>query len=198
MTIGKVRMADLEPRPLPASAAEVLAAVRAPARLTAHLRLVHDVAARLVARLASACPALAVDRPAVLFGAAVHDIGKAVHVGELSGAGSAHEGAGYELLLRHGVPDDLARFARTHGAWRAGDLTIEDLLVSLADKIWKGRREADLERLVVDLLAVAGGQQPWEAYLILDDILDDLAADAPARIAYQASHPIGPAPSGEG
>jgi hypothetical protein len=53
----------------------------------------------------------------VLLGAATHDIGKAVHIAELSGPGSAHEEAGRQLLLAHGVSPELARFAASHASW---------------------------------------------------------------------------------
>lgn len=182
-------LADADLHPLPERAAALLAEAGAPARLVAHLRLVHDVAVRLVDRLAETCPELAVDREAVLFGAATHDIGKALHRRELSGPGSAHEADGHRLLLDHGVDEALARFARTHAAWDDPAADVEDLLVSLADKVWKARRVTDLERLVVDRIAAATGRQPWEAFLTLDDILGELAADADARLAYQARHP---------
>ena len=174
-------------RPLPDAAAVLLGQEGAPPRLVAHLRLVHDVAHGLTALLSAR---LAFDREAVLFGAATHDIGKVVHVAELSGPGHAHEPTGRALLLEHGVPERLARFAGTHGSWTVPGTTVEDLLVSLSDNIWKAKRLPDLEALVVDRLATAGGVEAWEAFMALDDILDELAADADERLAYQASHPI--------
>jgi hypothetical protein len=135
-------------------------------------------------------PALQADRDAVLFGAATHDVGKIRHPDELSGPGSRHEQAGYELLLEQGVEQSLARFARTHASWGAADIGINDLLVSLADKIWKAKRVPDLEQLVVDRLAVATGQEPWEAFMALDDVLDRIAADAGRRLAFQSSFPV--------
>jgi len=101
-----------------------------------------------------------------------------------------HERTGYELLLDHGVEEDLARFARTHADWTADDIGVDDLLVSLADKVWKAKRVADLEQLLTEHLATAGGQELWEVFLALDDVLDRIAADADARLAYQASHPV--------
>jgi hypothetical protein len=62
--------------------------------------------------------------------------------------------------------------------------------VSLADKIWKGKRQEDLERLLVDRLAALTGQEPWEAFLTLDDHLTTLAADADGRLAFQNAYPI--------
>lgn len=175
--------------PLPTAAAQLLLDLDAPPRLAAHLRAVHDTAWQLTAALLRDHPGLEFDRDAVLFGAATHDIGKAIHVGELSGPGSAHEQAGYELLVQHGVDESLARFARNHATWTTPDISTEDLLVSLADKIWKAKRVQDLEdRLVVRLVATAGGSA-WEAFMRLDDILDRIARDADARLAFQARHP---------
>jgi hypothetical protein len=39
-------------------------------------------------------PAMALDQPAVLYGAASQDIGKIIHLDELTGPGSQHEAAG--------------------------------------------------------------------------------------------------------
>ncbi|MCF0091462.1 hypothetical protein B0E54_00269 [Micromonospora sp. MH99] len=168
----------------------MLETVHAPPRLAAHLRAVHDVAAQLTDALADGFPQLPVDRSAVLFGAATHDIGKVLHPQELSGPGSSHEPAGYELLLRHGVAPSLARFARTHASWQQDGIGVDDLLVSLADKVWKGKRVTDLEGLLVDRLADATGRERWSVFLDLDDVLDRIAADADRRLAFQATHPV--------
>jgi HD superfamily phosphodiesterase len=183
-------MGDPAVRPLPVEAHQLLETLDAPPRLAAHLRAVHDVACDLTAQLAERHPALAFDRAAVLFGAATHDVGKVVHVDELSGPGSAHEEAGYRLLRAHGFDESLARFARNHAAWSRPEITVEDLLVSLADKIWKAKRVPDLENLVVARLAVAESVETWQAFLSLDDILHRLAAGADQRLAYQGSHPV--------
>lgn len=178
-------------RPLPPAAVVLLRDNAAPPRLAAHLRAVHDVAARLADWLAVTYPAAAFDREAVLFGAATHDIGKTVHPAELSEPGHRHEAAGEQLLLAAGVEARLARFAGTHGGWRAARAGFEDHLVSLADKVWKGKRQEDLEKLVVARLAEAAGQEPWAAFLALDDHLTALADGAGARLAFQNAYPIG-------
>lgn len=177
-------------RALPARVADLLIALPTPPRLAAHLRAVHDVAARLLAWLDREYPILTVDHDAVLFGAATHDIGKVEHPEELSGPGAAHEPAGHQLLLRHGVAENLARFALTHAQWDRDDASTEELLVTLADKVWKGKRVDDLEQRVVRRLAAAGAQQQWEAFLHLDDALTRIAEDADARLALQASYPL--------
>lgn len=159
-------------RPLPDTAAELLADLDAPARLGAHLRLVHDVAWSLTDALGRRCPALPFDTTAVLFGAATHDVGKVEHPEELSGPGRRHELAGARLLLRYGVPSHLARFAGSHGDWSGPDRGVEDRLVSLANTVWNGRRERALESLV------PGGPD-------LDAILAGLAAGAGERLAFE-------------
>jgi hypothetical protein len=173
-------------RPLPGPAAELLRALDAPPRLGAHLRAVHDVAWTLTDVLGRRRPDLEFDTTAVLFGAATHDIGKVVHVAELSAPGHRHEEAGRDLLLRYGVPAHLARFAGNHGSWDAPEVTLDDLLVSLADKVWKGARITGLE----DRVGAHLGGAPWEAFLVLDDVLQGLAAGADERLAFQAAHPV--------
>ncbi|MFE1316686.1 HD domain-containing protein [Kitasatospora phosalacinea] len=180
---------DLELRPLPDEVLVLLGELDAPPRLVAHLRLVHDVAAQLADWVAEHCPGLPFDRDAVLFGAATHDIGKTAHRAELSGPGSAHEPAGRDLLLAAGVPPRLARFAAGHADW-GPSATAEDLLVSLADKVWKDRRLPELEDLLVDALARAGGGERWSWFLALDELLSAVGESAPARLAYQARHPL--------
>jgi hypothetical protein len=174
---------------LPAQVDDLLFEMNAPPRLAAHLRAVHDVAAQLTAWLTVHYPALVIDHEAVLFGAATHDIGKTVHVEELSGPGSQHEPTGQQLLLDAGIDPCLARFAATHASWQTATVELEDLLVSLADKIWKAKRVPDLEQLVVDRLVAASGEKPWQAFLSLDDLLDKIAADADHRLAFQNGYP---------
>ncbi|MDI2130009.1 HD domain-containing protein [Yinghuangia seranimata] len=184
---------DPDPRPLPDRVVDLLCQVDAPPRLAAHLRLVHDVAFRIVGWVEREYPALEFDRDAVLFGAATHDIGKAVHRDELLGPGHAHELGGYELLYDSGVDAELARFACTHGTWAEPGLPVEDLLVCLADKVWKGARLPQLEDRIMDALEAAAspGAERWEAFLRFDEMLGDLAAEADLRLAFQARHPVG-------
>lgn len=183
-------MVDPPLRPLPGAVAAMLAELDAPPRLAAHLRAVHDVAATLVEQVLAAYPALVCAADEVRFGAATHDIGKVRHPAELSGPGSAHEHAGYELLLTRGVDPRLARFARDHGSTAYDQQSVEDLLVVLADKVWKGKRVPELEDAFVTRLCAATGEQPWEAFLRLDGILEALAEHATARLAFQSRHPL--------
>ncbi|MFF5490743.1 phosphohydrolase [Streptomyces virginiae] len=175
---------------LPDRVAELLSELGSPPRLAAHLRAVHDVAHQLIDWVERHSPTVVFDREAVLFGAATHDVGKTVHLDELSGPGSAHEEAGQALLIGHGISPELARFAATHASWRDARVGLEDLLVSLADKIWKNRRVPDLEDLVVARLAETTGRAAWEEFLALDGILTRIGDTADERLAFQASFPI--------
>lgn len=177
---------------LPGAAEELLRELDAPPRLAAHLRAVHDAALDVLGWLRAQHPAVPVDHEAVLYGAATHDIGKCLHPAELSEPGSAHEEAGHRLLLARGVPERLARFARTHGSWTEAGTTFEDHLVSLADKVWKAKRVPELEQLVVDRLA--GAVPGWQVFMELDDLLTGVAGRADDRLAFQNTYPAAALP----
>jgi hypothetical protein len=175
--------ADL--RPLPDEIIHLLIEVGAPPRLAAHLRAVHDVARQLIDELTATWPQLSFDADAVSYGAATHDVGKALYPNELTGPGNQHESAGYRLLLDHGAPERRARFARTHARWDGEDATTEDQLVALADKIWKGQRQEDLEQLLIQRIVAATGDEPWNVFIRLDDLLNRIAAQAEGRLYFQ-------------
>ncbi|WP_020548531.1 HD domain-containing protein [Embleya scabrispora] len=172
-----MRVTSAKLRPLPPEVAVLLDQLTPCPRLVEHLRIVHDVAYRLCDWIEAAYPDLAFDRDAVLFGAATHDIGKTLHPAELAGPGSCHEQAGYDLLTAQGVPPARARFARTHAAWNPNDP--DELLVSLADKAWKGKRVTALEQDLIRLLATASGCPEWEIFQALDDFLTTIDTDTP-------------------
>lgn len=178
-------MAAISLRLLPTEAEKLCRTLNAPARLIAHLTLVHDAACDLVAGLQQQFPTLAFDCDAVLFGAATHDLGKVLHLNEITGHGNQHEADGPSLLVQNGVSAASARFTRTHTRWNEPDIAIEDLLVALADSIWKGKRHDDLEQLVVGWIAVAIKIEPWDVWLRLDEILTAIAERADERLAMQ-------------
>jgi len=177
-------------RPLPKQVEILCQTVAASPRLIAHLTLVHDVAVSLVEEIKQAFPALSLDEESVYFGAATHDIGKSLHQTELVEAGNAHESAGEQLLLKLGFRKRLARFARTHAAWKNDEsLTLEDLFVSLADNCWKGKRISELESLIAKRIAQESGKEVWEVFILLDDILQKLAENADDRLSWQSTFP---------
>ena len=175
---------------LPESAVHIIQETLVPPPLLAHLILVHDVAVRLVEGVHRHWPSLVFDVEAVRFGAATHDLGKVLHPEEMTGPGEAHRQAGSEFLIKeHGVPPERARFARTHGTWMSTtDLLLEDLLVALADQVWKGSRERSLEEMLTVWIAGATEQEKWEVFMHLDELLTAVAADADKRLMWQAQY----------
>lgn len=180
---------NFEPAPLPADARRLCEALSAPPRLVAHLTLVFDAARQLVNGFQSRWPQLSFDAEAVLFGAATHDLGKCRVPDELYGPGNRHEEVGAALLESQGVSVRLARFAATHGSWQRADLPLEDLLVCLADTIWKGQRIDALETHVLRHLAKQTQSDDWEVFHHLDQLLGEVAAQGDERLAWQLRFP---------
>jgi hypothetical protein len=174
-------------RQLPEETVNLLRQVAAPPRLIAHLILVHDVAATLVERVTAAFPEATFARDKVLFGASIHDFGKVIERSELIMSGTQHEQRGVELLRSMGISSERARFAYTHGSWEATNVNLEDLLVALADKCWKGKRVDALESKITALLSAASKKPEWECYAQLEGIVEELTRDADARLAWQAA-----------
>jgi hypothetical protein len=176
---------------LPKSASDLLKQVRASPRLIAHLTLVHDVACRIIKKFSVEFPDFHFNPEFVSFGAATHDIGKSVFREELSVTGQKHEREGEQLLLKLGVTPELARFARTHGEWRLDPVpTNEDLLVALADSVWKGKRDENLESVLIPRIAEQISQESWAVFESLDTFLSEVAFDADHRIEWQKSFPV--------
>lgn len=163
---------------------QVLYSFDVPERLMAHLLLVHDVAFRLTEQICNIWPRVQFDKKLVLFGAATHDIGKCIYTNELAEEGHKHEKAGKSLLLKIGICEDFAKFAATHASWPAVS-SIEELLVSIADKIWKGSREQELEDLLVEKIAKETGCERYEVFANLDSIIQDITDDTDWRLAWQ-------------
>lgn len=169
---------------LPPVAAGLCDKLAAPALLVRHLTLVHAAAVELLDGLHAAVPDLFVDDEAVLLGASIHDIGKVLHPGELVGPGNQHEQDGPDLLIKHGVLPRMARFAATHARWRDVD-DLEDLLVALADNVWRGRRVDELETRIAVIVAAATGVERWEAWSKLDAMCEMIASKGEERLAWQ-------------
>ena len=163
---------------------EIFERLKMPPRLLAHLTLVHDAEKWLLKEIAATFPKVKIDKELALFGAATHDIGKCVCKNELTQPGREHEAQGQKLLLSLGASPQMAAFAKNHSTWSERS-SIESLLVSLADKIWKGSRVAELEDLVASKISQASALEKWEAYLLLDDIIQKIASGADKRLAWQ-------------
>ena len=169
---SNAKLSMIEPlQPLPSEARRVLEALHAPPRLLVHLALVHEVAYELLEGMAAAWPDLPIDREAVLMGAATHDAGKIVHRVELRQPGTKHEDDGPAILVEHGLPANIARFARTHGQWSSEpSATLEDLIVALADLLWVGKRDQSLEDEIIKRLAEFSSVPLWSAFAAFDEL----------------------------
>jgi hypothetical protein len=148
----------------------------APARLIRHVELVGEAADLLTQHYRSM--GLVFDAQLVELGVAVHDAGKILYPAELHGPGSLHEAAGTQLMIEHGVQANIARCCVTHASWSDEGLTLEERTVALADKLWKGKREAKLELLVIDGVASRLGVDRWDVLVGLDSTFEDITAGA--------------------
>jgi putative nucleotidyltransferase with HDIG domain len=149
-------------------------------RLLQHAQLVHQTAEQLLTVLGSL--GVELDAETVLAGAVLHDAGKIRHPEELHAPGCRHEEAGRQLLMGAGYDPRIARICVSHGQWDSMECSLEELVVALADKLWKGKREEALERVVVQWVASAVARQPWEVFQILDTAFEELAAAGHDRL----------------
>ena len=159
----------------------LLSSLGAPERLIVHVRLVGEAADLLMAKYRQ----MGVDFDAehIELGAAVHDAGKLLFPGELDGPGSQHEPAGEKLMLANGVQPHVARCCVSHAAWQTPNVSFEERSVALADKLWKGKREEELELGVIDSIAEKLGVDRWTVFTELDLAFEEIAAGASDRLA---------------
>ena len=157
----------------------------APERLKNHLVLVHHTAMLVTDRLKHHFPQLVLSEDEISFGAATHDIGKIVVRDELYRKGKEHEPAGFGFLLQNGISEDQARFTKTHGNWTDDHLMAEDLIVSLADNIWKGKRINELEELLAGKISEALHSDYWMVYLKLDALISQVIIGSDDRLSRQ-------------
>ena len=166
--------------PSVADADALLRELGAPPRLLTHVRLVGEAADAILERVQAM--SVRVDAPFVRLGVRFHDAGKILHPEELDGPGSAHEPDGERLLLQHGVRPEIARCCLSHARWADMEVSLEELLVALADKLWKGVRHAELERRVIDGVAGRLGSGFWNVFLELDTAFEEIAAGGVERL----------------
>jgi hypothetical protein len=158
----------------------LLARLGAPVRLLRHHELVAEAAREIVEGLDEFRGAF--DPGTVVVGAALHDAGKVTHPDEMHGPGHRHEEEGRRMLEEQGL-GDLARFCVTHARFDDPELPLDDLLVALADKLWKGKRFDALERRIVERLAAGAGRPFWDVFAVADDLFERIAAGGDRRLA---------------
>lgn len=164
----------------PEQAEAVLLEVGAPARLIRHGWLVLEAADALLSRFAEL--GLSLDSALVRPGAMLHDVGKTLHPAELQAPGAQHEEAGERLLLEHGLDSALSRCCVSHARWATMDCSLEELVVALADALWKGVRRESLEKKVVDECARQLRVDVWSIFVELDSCFEQIAEGGPKRL----------------
>jgi hypothetical protein len=145
-----------------------------------HVELVGEAAEILLAKFAELGFPIRAD--IVRVGLVLHDAGKILHPVELDGGGNAHEPAGERLLVDRGVSAELARICISHARWAEMPVTSEELHVALADKLWKGVRNAAIEERVVDDIVTILHRDRWATFVELDTLFEEVAATSADRL----------------
>jgi hypothetical protein len=158
----------------------LLTRLGAPPRLLRHVALVGEAGERLL-ELADNLQ-IPIQAGLVRVGIVLHDAGKILVSAELDAPGGEHEPRGQELLLKHGVSPAVARICLSHARWSEMSVSLEELLVALSDKLWKGVRNAQLEERVINEAAKALKRDRWDLFVQLDSVFEDIAADGAARL----------------
>lgn len=85
------------------------------------------------------------------------------------------------------VQPEVARICGSHGNWNFPDVSFEERVVALADKLWKGKREADLEQSIIDGIAEKPGTSRWDVFERLDTAFEEIAAGGTKRLEESRS-----------
>lgn len=62
-------------------------------------------------------------------------------------------------------------------------MSVDELVVALADKLWKGARVPELEELVIAKASAASNQDRWSLFTALDSLFEEVASGADDRLA---------------
>jgi hypothetical protein len=162
----------------PQDAYQLMQQLGATPKLLRHVQLVGEAAELLVAELQY----FQLDDRLIRLGVAIHDAGKILHPQELSHPGNQHEADGETLLLSHGVEPAIARCCRSHAQWQTMACSLEELMIALADNLWKGKRNQSLEDLVIRELASRSQQDYWYVFMQMDACFEQIAAGGDNRL----------------
>lgn len=159
---------------------QLLYSLGAPDKLITHVKLVGEAAEYLITKL----EAIQFDFNSQLVRLAVafHDTGKIAYPNELDGPGALHEPAGQKMLLEAGVQAEIARCCMSYARYNQMVCSLEELLVALCDKLWKGKRVNELELQVIDRIAKRLGRSRWELFTELDGFFEQIAAAGSERL----------------
>ena len=162
-------------------ALELLNSLKAPQKLIEHAELVSEAGNKLIQKLNEL--GIEFDGLFIQIGIIIHDAGKIIHSDELTGKGNLHEPAGEILLLENGVQAKVARCCLSHARYGEMDVSFEELIIALSDKLWKGKREPDLELRVIDAVANMLDQDRWDLFSELDTCFENIAAKGDDRLS---------------
>jgi hypothetical protein len=163
------------------AAYKLLAELGAPDRLIKHVKLVGEAAEILILQFQNL--GISFDPDWIRLGVAFHDVGKILHPSELVEKGNRHEATGEVLLLAKNVDPKIARCCRSHGQWQQMECSFEELVVALADNLWKGKRHPKLEKLVIDKVAQMRRADYWDVFINLDSKFEEIAATGDFRLS---------------
>ncbi len=62
------------------------------------------------------------------------------------------------------------------------ECSLEELLVALADNLWKGKRNTQLEDIVIKRLAIQCKKDYWELFLEMDLCFEIIAIEGDSRL----------------
>lgn len=152
----------------------------APEKLITHGLFVLEAADELLTQMRAR--GVMLDEGLVRMGAMLHDAGKTVHPNELVGRGARHEEAGRALLLECGLDPAIARCCVSHAQWPTMTCSLEELLVALADALWKGVRRPELEQRVIAEVAATLRVDSWSLFVELDSCFERIADGGAERL----------------
>ena len=167
-------------------ALKLLDTINAPEHLKAHVQLVGEAGDMLLKALTQL--EISINSTFVKIGIVIHDIGKTLHSNEMTGPGSEHEPAGERMLLELGIDPEIARVCLSHARWSTMRCSLEELIIALADKLWKGKRVEKLEMLVIDKIADAMHKDRWDVFSILDAAFEEIAVGGDHRLQRSVNY----------
>lgn len=159
----------------------LLVTLGAPQHLLRHVELVSEAAELLFK--ASSDNQIASDAEFVRVGVMLHDAGKILYLTELVSPGNFHEPAGEAMLLTARVSPKLARVSMSHARWALMSVSLEELVIALSDKLWKGVRVVDLEARVVEMACATSKHEYWPLFMRLDSCFEQIADSGTYRLA---------------
>lgn len=149
-------------------------------RLIRHARVVCEVGLIIATTLREV--GIQVDTQILIPSLILHDAGKIIHPDELTGEGSEHLEAGWRLLIENNVDEKIARTCISHERWDEMECSIEELIVALADALWKGERIPELEKMFIDRIWSLRGGDYWDTFLRLDTLFESIAEEGSKRL----------------